>query len=211
MVAQISEILTGLADSTVAFLPNLVVAIILLVIGLVLGKIVGRVVKEVLLRIKLDYYVTETHKPPVSLANIFALITRWWIYLAFIAAALSPGILGIPELSLWVSSISDFIPMVIGASAIITVGYLVGEYIKTQLRKTGKPYSALAGKIILFFTMYVAIALALPLLGVNAELVRNILLIMIGAVAVAFALAFGLGGREVAADILKRWVRKAKL
>jgi flagellar biosynthesis protein FliQ len=211
MAVEISQILTGLADSTVSFLPNLVAAIILLVIGLVVGKIVGRVVKEILLRIKLDYYVTETHKPPVSLTDIFSLITRWWIYLTFIAAALSREILGVTTLSVWMTQISDFIPSIIGAALIVIVGYVIGEYIKTQLRKSGKPYSALAGKLILFFTLYVSIALALPLLGVNTVLVNNILLIIIGAVAFAFALAFGLGGREVASDIMKKWARKANL
>jgi len=73
-----------MVDGAAAFLPNLIAAIILLIIGLVVGKIVGRVVKEILVRIKLDYYVTETHRPPVSLANLFSVVSRWWIYLAFL-------------------------------------------------------------------------------------------------------------------------------
>ncbi|MBI5061037.1 MAG: hypothetical protein HZB67_01880 [Candidatus Aenigmarchaeota archaeon] len=211
MVVQVSDVLTGLGNWTVDFLPNLLVAVILLVIGLVVGKIMGRVVKEVLVRIKLDYYVTETHKPPVSLSEIFSVITRWGIYLTFIAAALSTEILGSYLPAYVVNEAFSFIASIIAASVIVTVGYVVGEYIKTQLRKSGKPYSALAGKIILFFTLYVSIALALPMLGLPGDIVRAILLIIIGAVGLAFALAFGLGGKETASTLLKKWVKKAKL
>ncbi len=211
MVLQVSDVLTQLANSTVAFLPNLLAAIILLVIGLVVGKIVGRIAKEVLLRIKLDYYVTESHKPAISITEVFSLIARWWIYLTFISLALSIQVLGTPEISIWVNNINAFIPGIIGAALIITTGYLIGEYIKTQLRKSGRPYSALAGKIILFFTVYVSVAIALPILGLPSQLVNSILLIIVGAVALAFALAFGLGGRETASNLWKKWAQKAKL
>ena len=80
----LADVLANLTAQTVDFLPNLVSAVILLVIGLVVGKVVGRVVKEVLDRVRIDYYVHETHKPMVSLSNLFGVIARWWIYLAFI-------------------------------------------------------------------------------------------------------------------------------
>ena len=211
MVQQLGAILSGLADSTVAFLPNLVAAVILLVIGLVVGKIVGRVVKEVLLRIKADYYVSETHKPAVSLADIFSVVVRWWIYLAFITAALSTEILGVPALATWMATVNAFIPNIVGATVIIVVGYVVGEYLKTQLTKHDKHYSTLTAKLLFFFVLYVSIALALPVLGVSAILVNNILLAIVGAVAVAFALAFGLGARDTAGKIAKKWARKHKL
>src|SRR3989344_559439 len=99
------DILGTLTSNAVAFLPGLVGAIILLVIGLVVGKIIGRVVKEVLERVRLDYYVSETHKPAISLSSLFAVIARWWIYLAFIAAALSSQVLGIASLALWISEV----------------------------------------------------------------------------------------------------------
>src|SRR3989338_6091170 len=122
-------VLGDLTASAVGFLPNLVAAVILLVIGLVVGKIIGRVVKEVLERVRLDYYVSETHKPAISLSSLFAVIARWWIYLAFIAAALSSEVLGIASLSLWILSVQEFIPRIIGAAVIMVVGYVLAEYI----------------------------------------------------------------------------------
>ncbi len=211
MVQQLGAILSGLADSTVAFLPNLVAAIILLVIGLVVGKIVGRVLKEVLLRLKVDYYVSETHKPAISLADLFGVIGRWWVYLAFITAALSTEVLGVPSLAAWMATINAFIPNIVGATVIVVAGYVVGEYVKTQLTKHDKHYSTLTAKLLFFFILFVAVAIALPILGVSAVLVNNILLAIVGAVAVAFAIAFGLGARDTAGKIAKKWARKHKL
>jgi len=205
------DILGELTTNTVNFLPNLVAAIILLVIGLVVGKVVGRVVKEVLERVKLDYYVTETHKPSISVSNLFAVIAKWWIYLGFITAALSREVLGVTALSIWIAEINAFIPRIIGAAVIMVVGFVLAEYIKSHLKKTNSLYGILVGKVLFFFVLYVSIALALPMLGISAALVNNILLVIIASVGLGFALAFGLGTKDAFADISKRYVRKLKV
>lgn len=207
----LADVLANLTANTVDFLPNLVSAIILLVIGLVVGKVVGRVVKEVLDKLRVDYYVHETHKPIYSFSSIFSVITRWWIYLAFIAAALSRDVLGITQLSIWVAEINNFIPKIIGASVILVVGYALGEYIKSHIKKTQTLWGTLVAKILFFFIIYVSIALALPVLGLNASLVNNILLVIIGSVGLGIAIALGLGMKDAVSDVSKRYVRKLKV
>lgn len=210
MAERLATVLTGLVDNAAAFLPNLIAAIILLVIGLVVGKIVGRVVKELLVRVKLDYYITETHKPAVSFSDLIATITKWWIYLAFIAAALSQDILGIAVVASWVSQVVAFIPNIIGAALVVAVGYLLGEYMLVHFKKPGRGYGTLAGKLLFFFIMYVTVALALPMLGIDATLVNWVMLTIIISVGLAFALAVGLGAREVVGGILRKWARKER-
>ena len=205
------DILGELTTNTVVFLPNLVAAVILLVIGLVVGKVVGRVVREVLERVKLDYYLTETHKPAVSASGMFSVIAKWWIYLAFITAALSADVLGITALSLWVSEINAFIPRIIGAAVIMVVGYVIAEYIKGHIKKTNSLYGLVVGKVLFFFVLYVSIAIALPILGLSASLVNNILLVIITSVGLGFALAFGLGMREAISDVSQRYFKKVKV
>ena len=182
---QVGLALTELSTSSVSIFPNIIGATILLVIGLVIGKVVGRIVYEVLGKVKLDYYISETHKPPVSLSSVFALISRWWIYLAFVTAAVA--VLRIPELSLFTTQI------------------------KNKLNKTNKVWAAITGKIVMFFVMYVAIALSLPILGINALLINNILLVIIGAVGLGVALALGLGLKDAVSDVSKRYAQKLKV
>jgi hypothetical protein len=209
MAAQVVTVLSAIWDSAITFLPNIIGAVILLVIGLVLGKIIGRVVKEILDRVKLDYYVTETEKPIISLSGIFALITRWWIYLAFIAAAVS--VLGILELVVWVRQILNFIPNIVGAALIVVVGYVLAEYIRAQMKKMKEIYASIVSKVLFFFIMYVSVALALPILGIPADLVNNILLVIIGSVGVGIAIAMGLGLKDAIAIVSKKYANKVKV
>jgi len=208
MVDSLALVLSNFVDSTVAFIPNLVGAIILLVIGLIVGKVLGRVVHEVLERINLDYYVTESKKPSFSITHLMVVIVRWWIYLGFIAAAVS--ILGITELTLWVRQILAFIPNIIGAALIVIVGYVLAEYIRKHLRNTQQVFASIVGKVLFFFIIYVAIALALPVLGISATLVNNVLLVIIGSVGLGLAIALGLGMKDAVSELSKKWVKKLK-
>ena len=204
-------VLGGLTAGAVGFLPNLIAAVVLLVIGLVVGKIVGRIVKELLDRVRLDYYVTEMKKPPISMSSLFSVIARWWIYLAFIAAALSNQVLGIPALALWIAEVQAFIPRIIGAAIILVVGYVLAEYIRSHIKKGPTLYGALVGKVLFFFTLYVSIALALPILGISSSLISNILLVIIASVGLGVAIALGLGLKDAVADVSKRYVKKMKI
>lgn len=207
----LADILANLTSDAVAFLPNLVSAVVLLVIGLVVGKVVGRVVTEVLTRLKVDYYVHETHKPVFSIASVFGVVARWWIYLAFIAAALSREVLGITQLAIWVAEVNSFIPKIIGASLILVVGYALGEYIKGHIKNSKTLGGVVTAKILFFFVLYVSIALALPVLGINASLVNNILLVIIASVGLGVAIALGLGMKGAVANVSDRYVRKLKV
>ncbi len=211
MTFQVVDVLSQLTANTTALLPNLLAAIILLVIGLVVGKILGRVVKNVLDKIRLDYYVSETDKPAVSLSSIFSVIAKWWIYLGFITVATSTEILGIPALSLWVAEINAFIPRVIGAAAILIAGYVLAEYIKHHMKQLNKVWATLTAKTLFFLVMYVAVALALPILGVSATLVNSILLVVIASVGLGMAIALGLGLKDTVSDLSKRWAKKVKV
>ncbi|MFH7873612.1 MAG: hypothetical protein QW449_03625, partial [Candidatus Aenigmatarchaeota archaeon] len=196
------------AIMTINYLPNLVAAIVLLVIGLLVGKVVGIVVKEVLVRLKIDEYLPLRKKKVTSASEIFSIISRWWIYLAFISAALSEQVLGVPVIANWVASIMNFIPNIIGAAIIIIVGYLLGEFIGNELKKSETQYGSLVGKVIFFFIMYVAIAIALPILGISTTLVENILLIIIGSIGLGLAIAIGLGLKDVITEIAKKYVKE---
>ncbi|MBS3053467.1 MAG: hypothetical protein J4469_03110 [Candidatus Aenigmarchaeota archaeon] len=211
MTFQVVDVLSQLTANATALLPNLLAAIILLVIGLVVGKILGRAVKNVLDKIRLDYYVSETDKPAVSLSNIFSVIAKWWIYLGFITVATSMEILGIPALSLWVAEINAFIPRVIGAAAILIAGYVLAEYIKHHMKQLNNVWATLTAKTLFFLVMYVAVALALPILGVSATLVNNILLVVIASVGLGMAIALGLGLKDTVSDLSKRWAKKVKV
>lgn len=211
MTFQVVDVLSQLTANATSLMPNLAAAIILLVIGLVVGKIVGRVVKDVLDRVRLDYYVSETEKPMINLSSVFSVITKWWIYLGFITVATSEQILNIPAMALWVSEINAFIPRVVGAAAILISGYILAEYIKHHMKLLNRLWATLTAKALFFLVMYVAVALALPLLGLSSVLVNDVLIVVIASVGLGLAIALGLGLKDAVSDISRRWVKKVKV
>lgn len=210
MEVPIAYILERFFIAAINYIPNIVSAVILLIIGLLLGKSIGWFAKECLVRLKIDDYLPLKKRKMTSFSEIFSLIIKWWIYLAFVAAALSEQILGIKPISLWVESIVRFIPNIIGSALIIIVGYLLGEFISTEIRKSETFYSSLVSKVIFFLIIYVSIALALPVLGISADLVNNILLIIIGSIGLGLAIAIGLGLKGPIEEIARDYMKKKK-
>lgn len=210
MAIPLAIVLQSFADKILQYLPNIASAIVLLIIGLIVGKLAGRITRQALDKLNIDKYVFETKKPTFSISSMFSVIIKWWIYLAFIAAAFSEEILGIRTLSDWVTTLNAFIPKIVGAAIIIVVGYVLGEYIKEQIKKTETFYAALVGKVTMFFIVYVSLAIALPVLGIPATLVNSILLVIIGAIGVGMAIALGLGLKKPIEMVTTKYLKKAK-
>lgn len=199
-------IFQGFWDNLVALVPNLVAAVILLVVGLVVGKLVGKGIKHLLERVELNKHVSAKS---FDLSNLLTVITRWWIYLAFITAAVDT--LAIVQLTAWTFRILNFIPNIIGASLIMIAGYILADYVRAGMRSTKEVYASLVGKVLFFFVIYVSVAIALPILGIPAALVNNILLIVIGSVGVGVAIALGLGLRKTVEQLAEKYTKKLKV
>ena len=181
--------LVTLGQDTINFLPNLLGALLLLLIGYVVGKIVGAIIKKLCEGLKVD---------------LFRIASEWIIYLVFIQSAVQ--YLGIIALAMFVNEIIYFIPKAVGAAVIIIVGYILGTFLENEIKKNGDRYGSIVGKIVNFFVLYVSVALALPFLGVNAELVNNILLIIIGSIGLGVAIAIGLGLKDIVAKEANKYI-----
>lgn len=198
----ILEALTSFASSAVEFLPKLAAATILLVIGWIVGAVVGRIVKEILTRLKIDQYVAKGKKPIFKLSEIFPVIFSWSIYLVFIQSAVQ--ILGIAALVMALNSILTFIPGLLKAIVVMIVGYALAEYISKEVESSKVTYSDTIAKILFFLIIYVSVAMALPLVGIDPTLVNTILLIIVGSVGAGLAIAIGLGLKDTVADMAKK-------
>lgn len=204
----LDDMLITLWNGFVASLPGIVAAIVTLIIGLIIGKVVGRIVKELLEKLKVDKYVMEDNKPTFRFADLFAVITRWWIYLVFIQQAAI--FLGVGAITMFVNTIISFLPGLIEAALIVIVGYVLAEYIKDKLINNKTFYGSVAGKLVFFLLLYISIALALPFVGIDPLLVNWILLIIVGSIGIGLAIATGLGLKDVVAQNAKKYMNKRK-
>jgi hypothetical protein len=202
------EVLKNLWESTVAFLPNVIAALILLLIGWTVGWVVGKITKDLLNRLKVDEYVFRGGKPIFRLSNILPIIFSWFIYLAFIQSAVQ--VLGITALVVLVDHVISFLPGLVGAIIVVVVGYAIAEYVRQHVEESGVSYSDIIAKVLFFFVLYIAVAMALPLVKIDPSLINNILLIIVGSFGAGVAIAIGLGLKDTVAELAKKYRKRLK-
>ena len=205
---DVMTVLAVFLISVINFLPSLAAAIILLIIGWAVGILVGKVTREVMLRLKVDKYLAKGKKPLFSLTDILSVIFRWSIYLVFIQAAVEA--LGIAVLVTFLSNILGFVPKLIRAILLVVVGYGVAEYVREQIETSKLSYSDIISKLLFFLIVYIAIAMALPLMGVETFIVNAVLLVIVGSVGLGLAIAIGWGLKDTIAAMAKKYERKLR-
>ena len=203
------EALITLWNSFLLILPSLIWTAVALVVGFIVGKIVGWLVKQFLFRVKLDHYIFEKEKFKIKLSDVFSILARWVIYLAFILIAVV-DILNIEAITVLVTSAIGFLVGAIEASVIIIVGYSLAYYIKDKVIQSKTFYGDLVGNVIFFLVLYVSIALALPFIGIDPTLINWILIVIVASFGIGLAIAIGLGLKDVIADVAGDYSKKFK-
>ncbi len=202
---NVNLILPEIWNSFVLSIPLIIAAIVTLLVGFVIGKAVGWIVYKILLKFKVDEYV-EGPKPAFKLSHIFSVIAKWIIYLVFIQQA--AFFLNVAIITTFIDRAIGFLFGLIKASLLIIIGYSLASYIKEKLITTKTVYSEIIGNILFFLLVYLSIAMALPLVGIDNTIVNWILLIIIASVGVGLSIAIGWGLRDTIAQLAKVYSKK---
>jgi hypothetical protein len=201
-----------------SFLPSLIGAIIVLVVGWFIAGFLARLIARGLNAIGLERAVErsgigrfiEEANTRWTMSGIIAALIKWSIFLIFIQAAAS--LFGMPQITAIINSVILFIPKMIVALAIIVIGSLIAKFlaglVRGSLSEMGVGNSGLFAKLTQYAVIGFAIIAAFNQIGIAQTVVNALLFGLIGSVALALGLAFGLGGREVAAQITRSWYEK---
>ncbi len=211
---------TSAIGTFIAYLPNLVAAVVLLVVGWLIAMAVDRIVVRVLKMVGferavhsagLDTYV-QAAGPKVTTSGILGQIVRWFVFLLFVQAA--SNVLRLPILGSTVNTVLLFLPKLAVALAIVVVGVWLARVASAALRRSmsGKQGGAPAGLTLFvrFAILGFALIAAVSQVGIAPVIVNSLFIALVASVALAVALAFGLGGREVAGRIAQRWYERSR-
>jgi len=216
----VTDAWNAFAIKITAFLPELIGAIIIFVVGWIIARLVKVGVEKLL---KLVRFETATEKTGVNNflkkggivkapSAIVGMLVYWFIMILVLIASLDA--LGLPIVSDMLNSIFLYIPNVVAAIIVLVLGFLMGNLlaavVRTAASNAGLKNAEGLGKISLYAIVVFVAAIALIQLGIGEEIVVSAFGLVFGAAALALALAFGLGGRDVAADYLKRWLQEKK-
>jgi small-conductance mechanosensitive channel len=191
-----------------AFVPQLIGAIIILIVGYVVARILKAVVGRVLQGVGFDGWMekggikqffdrAQTNQTP---ATIIGSLVFWFVFI--IAITMAADALGIQQVSAVLAQLIAYIPSIIAAILILILAALLANFLSGIVR--GATGSDLLASIARFAIIIYAGFAAITELGIAVQLTAPTFLIILGAVALAAAIAFGFGAQGVAREIVEK-------
>jgi len=208
----------GLFYGLVAFIPNLLAAIIIFVIGWLIGAGLARVVEQVVGAVKVDQAlraagverVIERAGWKMNAGAFLGTLVKWFFIIVFLVAALE--VLGLTQVTAFLTTVVlGYLPQVIVAVLILLVAAVVAEaaqrVVKGAAAAARMRSASFLGAIARWAIWIFAILAALDQLGVS-PFIQTLFTGLVVALALAFGLAFGLGGQAAASRYIDRMAKE---
>ncbi len=219
-VTDIREPLENLYNGFIDFLPEFLMAVIVLVVGWIVAVFIARVVRSLLVSAKFDEFgdrlgldqVSNKTGIKMSVAGSIAWLIKWFLLIVlFLAAA---DILGLDQISSFLREVLDYIPNVVAAAAVLLAGLLVARFLSRVVRASVQAAGLSSADLLAAVTQWsigvFTVLATLEQLGVADDFVQTLYTGFVAMVAIAGGLAFGLGGREHASRVLDKIERDIK-
>jgi hypothetical protein len=207
---RITTALGNALGRVVGFIPNLIAALVILAVGFLIAMALDRITRRLLSAIGLDRRPwarrwlgsgTGMQRLPTTGGRIV-----YWIA-GLITIGVAIDALNLPWLSAGFARVIGYLPNVLAAAAIVVVGYIVANFL---FRETAARSSrtTLWPRLVRGAILAVAGFMALQQLNIATAIVTTLFTVTISAMAVAGALAFGLGNRELAGRVTRDWYER---
>lgn len=199
------------------YVPALFGAAVVLTVGYFIAKLAQRGVTRLLRRVQLNDVLEkggigarDRVGAPVNPTRVLANVVFW--FFLFVAMLLAAETLGIDYLGQAFSELVSYVPSVIAAVVIVILGLVLGDLVAALIGAStgalhGGPTLARVGK---GGVVMLAVFMSLQELGVATDIVTTAFAIVFGAVALALALSFGLGNRDLAGEVTRAWYERWK-
>jgi hypothetical protein len=207
---RVSSMLADAFGRAIAFLPNVIAAVIILAVGLLVAKVLETVTRR-------GFAALGLHRRPAArrligreatLARVPSAAGRivYWA-LALVTVGVAVDALHLAWLSAGVGRVLAYVPSMLAAGAIGVAGYLVGNFLYREVssRESG---SILSARLMRGAVFALAAFMALQELRIATSIVTIAFAVGLSAMAVAGALAFGLGNRELAGRVTRDWYER---
>jgi small-conductance mechanosensitive channel len=202
------EPLQNAISAFLSYVPQLIGAIVILIIGYLVARALQALVTRILQGMGFENWMerggvkqfferAQTNQTPSSILGV---LVFWFVFI--IAITMAADALGIRQISGFLNQVIAYIPSILVAVLILFLAALVGNFLASVVR--GATGSEMLASIARYAVIVYAVFAAITQLGIAVELTAPTFLILLGAIALALAIAFGIGGREVARDIIEK-------
>ncbi|MFH1656200.1 MAG: hypothetical protein ABH956_00295 [Candidatus Nealsonbacteria bacterium] len=212
------EALQDLWTGFLGFTPKLIGAIVVFLIGWFIAMAIGRIVAEILRKLSFNkFFEKGAIKEALSKAEFkvdasgfIGAIFKWIFVIVFLLVAVE--ILGLNQFGVFLTSVLGYLPNVIVAVLIFIVAVIIADILEKIVRATVEGakvgYGDLIGIIVRWSIWIFSIFAILYQLRIAPGLIQTLLSGIVGLIVIAGGIAFGLGGKDVAAEILQNLKRK---
>jgi len=210
--------LKGAWEAFLMFTPVLLGAIIILIIGWFVSVGIGRLVTEIFKKIKLNQLfekgswktALEKAEIKVDASGFLGAIVKWILFIVFLMAAVEP--LGLGAFAVFLKGIVVYLPKVIVAALIFVATVILVDIVEKITRvgvegiKVG--YGKMISSTVKWLIWFFAVLAILNQLEILKPFTETLFTGIVAVLVLGFGLSFGLGGKEVAAEILRDFKKK---
>jgi small-conductance mechanosensitive channel len=204
-------------------LPAMFAALVIIILGWIVAVLVAKGLARLLRTVRFNQLAQragierflERAQVKLDPSGTLAALVKWFVILVFLVAAANT--LGWPQVSQFLNQILAYLPNVAVAVIILIVGLALAGFIRDMVRgtvtsagTTERGADAIAGATYWLFAIITALT-ALNQLGIAITLSETLYVAIFGSVAAILALAFGLGARTLAGDLVAGWTLSAQL
>lgn len=216
-------ILTSLAAALALFfsaIPKVLAFLVIVIAGWFIATLIEKALASILRTIRFNELAQKSGFADfvakmgmnTDSAGMIGLVVKWFVRL--IALVVAFDALGLPAVSDVLRQLLLWLPNVIVALVVLVIGGLaaraLGGVVRGAASEAGLGNAEMLAKIASAVVWGFAIVVAVNQIGIATELVNTLFMAVVGAFALAAGLAFGLGGRETAAEIVRNWYHKGQ-
>ncbi|HFU3799642.1 TPA: mechanosensitive ion channel [Streptococcus suis] len=206
-ITSISQPIVTILNQVIGALPSVLVALVLIAVGSFVAKLIGNLLENLLETAGINAYskyLFAKEEVSFELSAIITQVVRAIIIVFFFIQAIQ--VLNLQVFNAVGAALLGYLPSLISAVAIVILAIIASNLVANFLQKVTD--SPLVITIVRYLMIVFAVFMALDQLKFAQHIVQSTFTIILGALAVAFALAFGLGGREFAARQLEKLEKK---
>ena len=210
---ELAQSILGVTGGVGAVLPNIIVALIFVILGWVFGMAVGRVIAQIIDALRIDVWlakagidkIVERAGYRLNAGAFLGWLAKLFFIVVFLVVALN--VLGLSEVNVFLLSVLAYIPNVVVAMLILFIASvaadIIGGVVSGASLAVGSRVAHLLGSITRWAIWIFALMIAVSQLGIAPQFMNILFTGIVAMLALAGGLAFGLGGKDAAADFIR--------
>ncbi|NCS98930.1 hypothetical protein GW764_01965 [Candidatus Parcubacteria bacterium] len=206
---------TNVLNGVIGVLPNIIIAVIIVLLGWIIGAALSKVIEQVIKSLKLDSALSSAGIGEVIEKGGFKLnsgkflgeLVKWFTIVVFLITAFD--VLGLTQVNDFLSGVVvNYIPQVIAAVLILFIAALIGEALRKTVVASAKAANLesanFLGSVTKWSIWIFAALAALVQLGIGVIFIQTLFTGVVAALAIALGIAFGIGGKDAAAEAVDK-------